>query len=263
VWLISWLEFRGMWPDGMPATATLSELKLTAEDVEIERSQAERERARERRRQRSVLLDDAAISLDEDSSEIVRRVLAGIAANPTTLAGRARVTKPKAVLVRSTGTGGNGGGGGGGGGGGWDRGLTDDQKTLIGMVGEISAYEWLDHQVGMTPFCWRSTYRSSRFAGDPGNDGLGFDFALPEGPKIHYYEVKATMGDGSDAAIEMSVGEARFARSQLRGRYNLLFVTNVLDSSERRFYLLPNPFAPDAVDLYRVRNRGFRFSFRL
>ena len=53
------------------------------------------------------------------------------------------------------------------------------------------------------------------------------------------------------------------SRSQLRGRYNLLFVTDVLDSSKRRFHLLPNPFAADAVDVYRVRNRGFRFSFRL
>jgi len=48
-----------------------------------------------------------------------------------------------------------GGGGGGGrrrrGGRGWDQLPTDDQKARIGLIGEITAYEWLDRQIGLTP----------------------------------------------------------------------------------------------------------------
>jgi hypothetical protein len=262
-WLVSWLASRGMWPDGMPTTVNLAELGLTPDDIEAQRSEVDRRREREQRRRRSVLLDDTAVSLDGEPADLVRLVLEGLANNPATLKAKLRVTKPRESSPKSTRGGRGDGRGGGGGSGGWDRSLTDDQKILIGLIGEISAYEWLDRQVGITPLSWRSTNRRYRFAGDPGDDSLGYDIALNDGSRVHYLEVKATTGDGSDGAIEMSVGEARFARSQIKGRYNILLVTNVLDSVERRFRLLPNPFSPDAVDLYRVASRGFRFMYRL
>ena len=265
-WLIDWLVSRDLWPASMARTIVLDELGLTTADLDAERSEADRQRAQANRRRRTVVLDDEAVSLEEDTSELVRRVLAGLAENPKTLTSKLRLTKLQPI-ARSDGRGGGGGGdrepGGRGRGKGWDRQLTDDQKTLIGAIGEIAAYEWLDHQIGLSPQCWRSTNRATRFAGDPGDDGLGYDIAVADRRGTRFFEVKATTGDGTDGSIELSPGEARFARSQLRGRYNVLLVTNVLDSSQRGFHLLPNPFAPDAVDLFRVRNRGFRFSFRL
>jgi len=259
-WLVRWLVVNHLWPTSMPPSHELSNLHLTPDDLAAMRTEADRRRAEEMRRRRTVVLDEQPVSTDDGTEAVVGRILAGIEANPPR-AGKLRISHLQPMPKTETG---GVRGGGGGGGRGSDRGLSDDQKTLIGLIGEIAAYDWLDRTVGMTPQFWRSTNRSSRFPGDPGDDSLGFDMAIPDSPATRYIEVKATTGDGSDASIELSTGEAKFARSQIRGRrYNILLVTNVLDSPRRRFYLLPNPFAPEAVDLYRVRNRGFRFSFRL
>jgi hypothetical protein len=265
-WLLGWLASRGLWPEGMELSLDNAALGLTQAQLDLQRNEADRARAEQLRRRRSVEFDTYSISLEDGLDLVVDRVLSGILTHPNALKTKLRVSHLDTVrpskkrddeLRDKNKDGGRGSGKG------WDNQLSDDQKVLIGLIGEIATFEWLRAQLGAPKESWRSTNRTSRFRDDPGDDGAGFDFVVPFGKGEWYFEVKATTGSGTDVTtIELTSGEAKFARSQVRGRYNIILVTDVLDSSRRGLHLLPNPFAPEAVDLFRMRNRGFRFSFK-
>ena len=98
--------------------------------------------------------------------------------------------------------------GGGGGRGVGPRGneSTDAQRSAIGLVGEVVAYEWLRRHFAATPDAWVSTNRRFVFSDHHGDDGLGYDFRIPRGRSIDLFEVKATPGERYE--IELSEGDA-------------------------------------------------------
>lgn len=116
--------------------------------------------------------------------------------------------------TRGKGTGGRGGGGGS------STGQARREPELIGDLGEAFVHEWLGSVLGADygPDCWVSRSRE-RYGLPVGNDGLGFDFKVPD-PKgllfghaaaaIHI-EVKATSTDGS-GPFPMSRAEWEEAR---------------------------------------------------
>ncbi len=56
--------------------------------------------------------------------------------------------------------------------------------------------------------------------------------------------------------------EVREAQRASRGdRYRLLLVTSVLDASEWRRHMLPNPFSAKGQGRFRVAGRGLRYQF--
>ena len=140
--------------------------------------------------------------------------------------------------------------------------MTDAQKHATGFVGEILAFEWLKSQYeGVTEECWKSKYRDLVFGGTSGDDSLGYDLEVFLKNKSSYmFEVKATTG--TDCVIELGATELETSQRYARtNRYRILFVPNALDASQRRIFVLPNPFSKRGRGMFRATGTGIRFRF--
>lgn len=257
--MIDWIDTMGCWPIGMPHSIELSELALSAEEIE---SATRRKDELERQRQdqtRQITLDDTVLDASQDNyASIFSAVSTSI--SPTLLAKPARVAELSVVnagKVRANG--------------GKRRGVTaarrprlsDTQAAAVGLAGEVVALEWLRAQYqGVTESSWRSGYRNLVLGGAEGDDSIGYDFEVLTSRQRLLFEVKATVSDRCE--FELTASEIRAAQGLRRGdRYFVLFVTKVLTSDERAIHLLPNPFTADAVGLYRTIGAGLRLGFDL
>ncbi|MYR56332.1 DUF3883 domain-containing protein, partial [Streptomyces sp. SID625] len=154
-------------------------------------------------------------------------------------------------------------GGSGGTGGAEPRRLSAAQREAIGYAGEWFAHQWLcRHYPAANETSWVSRNRGKFFPGDPGDDGLGYDFRVGGGSRPLLFEVKATLGDGG--RIELGESEVRTAQRHAGSdRWRILVVTSVLEPSRLRVAMLPNPFGARGRDLYREEGGALRFSYRL
>ena len=77
--------------------------------------------------------------------------------------------------------------------------MSDEERSLVGFFGEAIAFEWLKHKFSAKRIvdenCWKSTYRR-HVSGEPGDDGLGYDFGLMNGDTRWLFEVKSTAAPG-------------------------------------------------------------------
>lgn len=163
--------------------------------------------------------------------------------------------------------GGSSGGGTGGKGGKFSSQRPSKELTeLVGIVGEMHAYRFLQKEFGkeavrrsawvselsleVHPFVSADTDKTS--------DGHGFDFRFRSGKKLWHVEVKATLGD--DSQFELGTSEIR-AASRLAGStdqpWRILRITNAL-SAEPTFEWLPNPFEAGSRQHYRLQEGGIR-----
>jgi hypothetical protein len=114
-----------------------------------------------------------------------------------------------------------------------------------------------------------STNRRWVFAGDPGDDSLGFDFQVERVRGPIKFEVKASRDD--PGVFTLTDSEIREARRHARdGNWRLLIVPHVSDPARCRVLRLPNPFEARAVGLFRPegssskpRAKVLRFSCRV
>lgn len=252
-----WLAEGSFWPLVMPQTTDLEALGLDP-DV-LDRGQRER-RAREeeaRRAARSVVLDGEQLDASERNyAELAARVQASVDERFLETSKRAAAladVEPKAT----------GPGGGGGRGRARRERLTKEQRSAIGLVGEVLAYEWLQKRYPdeITPDSWVSGYRSAVLGGYEGDDSLGYDFEVVQKSQTLRFEVKATATDACEFPLtESELRAAQFAR---RGTYRILFIRNALDRSRRTLHVLPNPFEDASRGKYRVMNEGLRYRFDL
>jgi hypothetical protein len=242
----------------MPLTTDLTELGLTDDDLQARKTAVELERWQRELIRKSVELDGKRFSLEPDvAGELIQAVEAGMS---TTLLDTtphlARLATLQAKRKRKSPP--------GGGSGGVTERLSDPQRNIIGFVGELVAFRWLQKHYGATPEAWRSTSRRFLFPDYEGNDALGFDFEVPQRRGLPMmFEVKATRS-GSRFAIELSEAEIRTAQENARNRrYRILYITNVLDSALRELHVLPNPLTPSSQEFYRVMGTGIRYEFEL
>jgi hypothetical protein len=256
--VLRWLHREGTWPPSMPLTTGLTELGLTDEDLQARKTVVELERWHRELIRRSVELDGKRFSLEPNAAgELIQAVdthmsstLLETAPHLTTLATlhakRKHASRP------------------GGGSGGVAERLSDPQRNVIGFVGELVAFRWLQKHYDATPEAWHSTNRRFLFPDYEGNDALGYDFKVPQRRGLPMmFEVKATTS-GSRFAIDLTEAEIRVAQENARNkRYRILYITNVLDSALRELYVLPNPLAPSSRDFYRVSGTGIRYEFEL
>jgi hypothetical protein len=141
--------------------------------------------------------------------------------------------------------------------------LSDEQKKAIGLVGEISAREWIKryhrekHNVELDDECWVSGYRNSVLGTSSGNDMLGYDFTVQLKSTTFYYEVKASTGDFQ--VFEMGpteIGAAQRWKADKESKYRILYVANATDPKRMRISLLPNPFSKVGLKKLRPIGRG-------
>ncbi|WP_432833095.1 sacsin N-terminal ATP-binding-like domain-containing protein [Dactylosporangium sp. CA-092794] len=258
--ILIWLGKLGLWPADMPASDDLTALKLTPADLDAQRSEEQRRRAEAARQRRTVIVDDEPFDLDDGLAQFAATLDASLARTPAFLKTSRRHTTlaPIADLP-----GGRPGSGGGGSTNGYsERRLTDAQRGAIGFAGEWLAYQWLQHVHGtdFTPACWVSEYRQEMFA-EPGDDGLGWDFAVPVRRLTYLYEVKTSRLDGSQ--IELGETQVRAAqRNAKNDHWRLIVITNVLNE-HRQLHVLRNPFHEEARGRYTFVGQGLRLRYRL
>ncbi len=254
--IVDWLAQDGHWPAGMPRTLDAEELGLTAEALERAQTEEERERARRDFLRRSIELGGSRLSAaPEDFAALAEAVRASLTdshlktrtgfshlAQPTIRRRREKGDTKTKVLA---------------------RGLTESQRSAVGLVGEVIALEWLKRRYsGASDDSWKSAYRDFVLGGSLGDDSLGFDFEVPVGRTSYLFEVKATSGD--ERQIELGESEVLAARANARtDRYRLLYIPNALEPTQRTIHVLPNPFAQRGRDLYLLEGSGLRYRFKL
>ncbi len=260
------LARSGMWPPGMPPSLAESELGLTRTDLDAVNACDRSALDRTRQERRSVSYSGGTFVARETSpAEIAAAVGGLIAGNARLLATSVRTMKGALPPAR----GGSGSWQGGTGGGGWVvPQLSDDQRDIIGFMGEIAVFEWLKTRFSrhraIDESCWCSSYRDRLF-GSSGNDSLGYDFKVENGKTHWHFEVKATTGAGG--AIELGSTEIGFAercRSEDRMRYRILVVSGITDPAHAALHVLPNPRSREGLAFYREQpSSGVRLRYLL
>jgi hypothetical protein len=256
--VLAWAYATGAWPPGMVFTADLDELGLTADDLEAEKTEEELARQRRQQERRSVEVEGRTVDIGAGFAALRGLLEASLSASPDFL----RTPSRNARLGEAPPTGGRRFGERTNTGSGASSRASDVQLNAIGFAGEWLAYNWLlrHYPDRVDESCWKSKNRADAFTGDPGNDGLGYDFLVPFRGGAVMYEVKATTGDGG----EFQLGESEVLAAQANSRNNrwrLLIVTNVL-TAERQLRQLRNPFHPDSRGEYTFAGQGLRLLYR-
>ena len=162
------------------------------------------------------------------------------------------------------------GGGGGGGGGGSYLSPPPELPELVGVVGEMWAFRYLQARFedAVTRDDWVSKNRLKGLPPAPEerdrtDDSFGYDFSFShEGEKWHI-EVKATKGDETQFELGTTEIEAaiRIAQSSSE-QWRVLRVRRAL-SEEPKFDWLPNPFKEGFGKHFRLSSSGMWVSYRL
>ncbi|GGU06863.1 sacsin N-terminal ATP-binding-like domain-containing protein [Streptomyces lateritius] len=139
--------------------------------------------------------------------------------------------------------------------------LGEEQKAAIGLVGEVSARAWLERRYAEVH--WVSGYAAVLNEDAAASDGHGYDFEVAYRGTTRLYEVKATSESHTERMeFELGISEERAAREHARGtRYRILLITSALDPDRRQVFELPNPFALAGRDRFLVVGRGLRYQF--
>ena len=165
----------------------------------------------------------------------------------------------------------------GGGGGGGSKGrtghrrLSPEEAEVVGIVGEMHAYRYLQKEFGgrsVRASAWVSESRLKvqlPMAGerDEISDGHGFDFRFTHQGIRWHVEVKATKGDDTSFDLGISEIEAATRIARRRGntwRWRILRVGRSL-SAEPVFDWLPNPFEEGFQKHYRLHRGGMAVSY--
>jgi hypothetical protein len=257
----AWLDALGRWPAGMPVTTNPATAGVNAEQLAAADSAATVARRERERQRRLVRIGDHDIDVGAgDMAALIDALQANLNANPAVIAAQNRISDLQPMPATRP-----RGGGGGGGGGSRDpmAGLSDEQRQALGFAGEWLAYQWLTRLYPeANESSWVSTNRRRVFAGDPGNDNLGFDFQIERVRGPIMFEVKASRDD--PGMFTLTDSEIREARRHARdGRWRLLIVPFVSDPARCRVLRLPNPFEARAEGLFRADGEGIRYRYHL
>ena len=129
---------------------------------------------------------------------------------------------------------------------------------LVGIVGEMHAFRFLQSKFKLDEHAWVSEFRTKVLPLREGekdeiSDSLGYDFRFSYGGKTWCVEVKATTENGT--SFDLSSGEiAAASRIAARKdeRWRILRVRRAL-SDQPECDWLPNPFEPGAGQRLRLR----------
>jgi hypothetical protein len=241
------------WPAAMPQVLDLDVLGLDASEL-LSRDEADADDRRRRQHERTHLeVDGHEVPVDVDS---LGRLADDVASSVTedVLAQSGKVALAQVPGRSETRRGTSGG-----------RGLTiarhprmsDEQRTAVGLVGEVVARAWLERRY--PDVTWVSGYRNIVLGDDEGSDSRGYDFEVRGGSRHLYFEVKSLVGEARDLA-EFELGETEVVAAQRhRDSYRILLVCSVLDSASREIFELPNPLGRRGAGRYTLLGRGLRY----
>ena len=162
-------------------------------------------------------------------------------------------------------------GGGGNNGRSGDRRLSPEEAEVVGIIGEMHAYRYLQKEFGRRSVRAGAWVSESRLKVQPLvegerdeiSDGHGFDFRFTHQDIRWHVEVKATKGD--DTSFDLGISEINAATriARWRGntrRWRILRVRSAL-SAEPVIDWLPNPFEEGFQKHYRLHRGGMVVSY--
>ncbi|MFB7760557.1 protein NO VEIN domain-containing protein [Streptomyces xiamenensis] len=257
--LIVWLQTHGHWPTGMPATDRPADLGLHAPAPIPPCQPVGSSPPSAAQSGPSLLLNGSALPIGPDHlRDLARRVASDLTSDQ--LAASPQPGTPSALVpprqrTRSVMA---------GRGGGYRAVPRDPQRDrAVGLAGEVVVAAWLERQYGVPrEESWKSGLRQHVFADGLGDDSLGYDFLIHDGDRTLLYEVKASTGDRG----EFELGESEVEQaSHLRPdeTYTIVYVTHVLDSTNRRITPLANPFSAPGLAGYRLVGTAMRLRFEM
>jgi hypothetical protein len=258
----AWLDVLGWWPDGMPATTDPETAGVTKEQLAAADSAATVARHQRERKRRLLPIGGKDIDVGvgaSDLTELIDTLQGNLDANPAAITTGRGVADLLPVPAISS----HGRSGGGGGGRDPMGRISDEQRQAIGFAGEWLAYQWLiRHYREANESSWMSMNRRGVFAGDPGDDSLGYDFRIELAGGSVMFEVKASRD--APGMFTLTDSEIREARAGARnGRWRLLVVPYISDPARCRVLRLPNPFEARAGGLFRPDSEGIRYRYNL
>ncbi|MFD7433344.1 sacsin N-terminal ATP-binding-like domain-containing protein [Streptomyces sp. NPDC059861] len=245
------------WPAGMPNAADPAALGLTDKDLAQTAIRARDSGVYTIVAPRTITIGDAEVRVGNDQLSTIADIasktideaflaqsgrvrLDTVAGVPRPRSGGGSSVKPRIVVAKTKRT-------------------TEDQRSAIGLVGEVAARAWLQRHY--PDVRWISGYAAVVNGDDEASDSLGYDFEVTWRDTTRLYEVKA-LSDPCAERVEFELGpsEVEAARRHARGnRYRILLITSALVPEERRVFDLPNPFSAQGRDRFRMVSRGVRY----
>ena len=136
-----------------------------------------------------------------------------------------------------------------------------DLAELVGIVGEMHAFRFLEAKFDISPSEWVSESRTKVVPllddeEDLTSDSLGYDFRFTRNEVTWCVEVKATKGDGSGFELPTSELNAASRIAPRRNeRWRILRVVRAL-TRQPACYWLPNPCEPGPGERLRLVRKG-------
>lgn len=257
--IVAWTTAIGAWPSEMPESLDTNDLELDHDDLQQARNDADRLKAERLKARRTITVESTPIDLTDGYAQLRDALTASLERQPGFVNTRARFvqldpatehrTKPTNRERQATG--------------GSTQRASDVQLNGIGFAGEWLAAQWLArrHKENYTDECWKSTNRASFCTGFLGDDGLGYDFAVPSPGGALLYEVKATSGQPGELMLGQSEVQTAQANSG-NDRWRLLVITQALSDS-REIFMLHNPFNTRSRGQFSFASQGLRLRYRI
>ena len=260
--LLKWCAALGLWPQGMEETLDRRRLRIETTDIEAANAKAREEAEKREASARSIRFNGR----DEDpktadwtniSDVIAAELPRDIRRMPL---GRLAALGPVAKRTRGTGTPPPGPPNNGG------SGVPQAKKDMIGRLGELVVYHWLNQQFEHQDIdaAWVSKNGDAQLGRSQGSDDFGYDFRVVYRRQTWQIEVKASVGDQQRFVMgETEVRAAReAARPRSKTRYVVVYVANPHDPANVHIDVLPNPMGPEADGVLDLLGEGVRFGFK-
>ena len=241
------------WPDSMPRVLDLEVLGLDLSEL-LSRDETDADDRRRRQHERTHLqIDGHEVPVDvENLRQLAEVVVSTLTESIVTQSGRIGLRQlPGHRDTRGT----------SGGGSGLTvarrPGMSEQQRTAVGLVGELVARAWLERHYGDVQ--WVSGYRNIVAGDSRGSDSLGYDFEARVGSRKVYFEVKALVGEARDFA-EFELGQTEVVAAQQHGEsFRILLVCSALESDSHEIFEFPNPLGRRGTGRYTILGRGLRY----
>ena len=259
--LLAWTDRVGVWPQGMDLTLDRTVHKIVERDIVAEQAQANAAAEARRKAARSIpfngrAVDPEGVDWTALEAELVQSLSQKLFATPL---GRKAGLAP----ARGKGGGSNASASGSGGGGGAND-VPSQMTDMIGRLGELAVRHWLMRNTSDQDIdaAWKSKI-GEQFTGRPGNDGLGYDFAVNVGRQLWQIEVKASLND--PLAFKMGETEVRAGRAAARARsgvqYWIAYVSNLSVPALAKVEMIPNPMSEQGEAVLDLLGQGLRYGF--
>lgn len=258
--IAKWLSMEGIWPTDRAADSDYAAWNLSDASLVSAEERAKAERIEQQRRRSEIEFAGSTMSALKDGYADLATAVASRVGEAGSLQ-QVSVTEAELEAMEPTKpSGGVGHSSGRRAPKSPENSMSDDQKSAVGLIGELWAREWIRirHDLASVDESnWVSSYRDSVLNTGGGDNSLGYDFVVTRKSYSVYYEVKASTGD--PLRFEMGpteIGAAQRWRLDRDHRYRILYISYVGSPARMKVAVLANPFSARAEGKFRAVGKG-------